>query len=125
MSETNSDALLGLVTKVFTVFEGFDWLSSEELFWRTGGEHAPFKIFVKCNDLFHWATADLEEITLENIDTLEVTVDEVKALTGDNRHADELFCARVRGMRPQRPCYKNIDERLHPLFDACGPYRKE
>lgn len=122
---TENDALLDMILRVFRIFDGFGYLSSEDLFWRTDGEYAPLKIFVTCNDLFHWACADVEEITSENIGLLEATVAEVKELTGDNQNADILFCCRSRGMRPQKPYYKHIDEKLRPLFDACGPERNE
>lgn len=117
--------MLELILRVFRVFDNFHGLESGDLFWRTDGEYAPVTIWVKCNDLFHWACADLEQITADNIGLLESTAAEVKALTGDTITAELLWCCRVRGMRPQRPYYKDFDERLRPLFDACGPERAE
>lgn len=93
------------------------------LWWRTDGEYAPVTFFVNCNDTFWWGTGDVEPITPDNIAVLEqaakdcADVDEV--LDG---YAGELFCARVRKMRPQGAAYPK-DARLWPLFDACGPER--
>ena len=96
---------------------------------------------VNCNDLFWWATADGEYITPDNLPILLKAVQDVRAALGvpsepggaDRERwerwydapsfAGELFAARVREMRPQRPCYKSYPPELVPLFDACGPER--
>lgn len=97
---------------------------------------------VNANDLFYWATADGEEITPENLPVLKQAVRDVRAAFGVTDepapslrsepwdrwyHAGSrgatLFCCRVRGMRPQRPCYEHIPTELHALYDACGPVR--
>ena len=115
----------------------------DNLFWRTDGSYAPITVFAICNDLFYWGTADLEEITGDNIANYEETVKELKAIAEPYRagrvepapgdqdmnlahiYAMDLFCCRVRKMRPQRPCYKRYPPGLHRLFDACGEERKE
>lgn len=105
------------------------------LFWRVGHPDPGLHFYAKCNDLFWWGTADAEEITPANLPTLErVLVDPqvlAAARTGPipseqffpMMYLSELFAARVRGMRPQRPCYKNMSPEIATLFDACGPER--
>ena len=39
-------------------------------------------------------------------------------------HGGELFCARIRKMRPQGACYAYYDKKDWHLFDACGPERE-
>jgi hypothetical protein len=108
----------------------------EEIRWFPDSNTRKIKAWVLCNDLFWWATADGEDITLENLPLLEQTLKEVKEIASQylakkDTHtyvdiimqAISLFCCRSRKMRPQTPCYKEIPEELKPLFDACGPYR--
>jgi len=72
-----------------------------------------------CNDVFWWGTADCEDITPDTIVMLE------KALAdGGILYGMMLYCARQRKMRPQGAIYKDIDKKYWPLFDACGPERK-
>ncbi len=98
--------------------------SNDMLLWRTDGRYAPITFFANCSDLFDWATADWEVITPENVGVLERAFEDVRALSrGWLYEGVYLFCARVRGRRPQRPAYPK-DERLWPLFDACGPVRR-
>jgi hypothetical protein len=94
----------------------------DSVWWRVDNEYAPITFFVNCNDLFWWATSDAEKITPENISVLEQSIAECgeHALEGV-----ELFCCRVRKMRPQGCCYKKIPRELWPLFDAAGPERDQ
>lgn len=96
------------------------------LWWRVDDDEITF--MAMCNDLFAWATADGEPITAENIQVLEETAAELKAIpitpkSDPLMYLSELFAARVRGMRPQRPCYKRMAPDISALFDACGPER--
>ena len=100
----------------------------DDLFWNTSGPYAPLSFFIMCNDQFYWATADLEPLTPDNLVELVAAIDD--ATTAGGRvgaivWAGALFCSRMRKMRPQTPMYKRIDERLRPLFDACGPERTD
>lgn len=116
----------------------------ESIWWRTDDEYAPVTFFANCNDLFYWATADTEKLTPENLPLLGQALADVRVAFGvpvgewprgrdfkegwdewrnAGSHAVSLFCARVRQMRPQRPYYKHIPDKLKPLFDACGPER--
>ena len=83
-------------------------------------------VAINCNDLFYWACADMEVITPDNIERLASTCAELKAIDEIMAcHAPELFAARERKMRPQRPCYKRWQKwpKLIELFNACGPER--
>ena len=115
---------LGFLLRVFraTAFDHCD-----DLFWRTDGEYTPVTLWINCNDLFYWACADLEEITPDNIELLEQSLKDVDEAE-DRRYSvygPQLFCCRFRKMRPQRPFYRGMPEKLKPLFDACGPERNE
>jgi hypothetical protein len=39
-------------------------------------------------------------------------------------YAHQLYCARIRKMRPQGACYKTIEPQFWPLFDAAGEPRE-
>jgi hypothetical protein len=96
----------------------------DAIWWRTDGTYAPVTFFVACNDVFVWGLADVETLTPANIDVFEKSVADCTAGAKHGEiYAGALFCARVRGMRPQGAAYP--DERaLWPLFDACGPQRE-
>lgn len=134
------------VSAVLALGDGFNDTGDlwESFWWRTDGEYAPVTFFVNCNDLFYWACADGETLTPENLPALLTALEDVRRAQGlptgewprardmkdgwdEHWHsgswAAQLFCARVRGMRPQRPCYRSMPEKLKPLFDACGPER--
>ena len=94
------------------------------IWWRTDGEYAPITFFVNCDDLFYWGCADAEKITPENIDSLEQSIIDAGAICkhGEELYGIELWCSRMRHMRPQGACYP-LDRELWPLFDECGPER--
>lgn len=92
------------------------------LFWRCE-EPGSIEFFVNVNDIFWWATADLEKIIPEDVPALRQAIADVQEIDPRDRCTGfELWAARKRGMRPQQPAYPK-DERLRPLFDACGPAR--
>jgi hypothetical protein len=115
------------VMRVLAVFAISPNDSVEYLSWRTDGQYAPITFMANCSDDFYWGTGDCETITPDNIGELEQAVADVVAITGDAfgtaYFGVMLFCARLRGMRPQGASYPD-DERLWPLFDACGPGRE-
>lgn len=98
-------------------FEDCDWL-----FWRfTDGR---MRVYVNCNDVFHWGCADGEELTPHNIADAAQAKADAQAATGSTPYNwPLLFCARQRQMRPQGAMYKHLDPKLWPLFDAAGPER--
>lgn len=105
------------------VATGFEY--TDALWWRTYDDDV-LRLYVLCSDLFHWGTADMEEITDANVQSLADTIAECEAILGRYRADDAplLWCARQRGMRPQGAYYKHLDEALWPLFDAAGPERE-
>lgn len=143
--------MIDFFRQVLAIGDGFNNYGDlwECLWWRTDGEYAPVTFFVNCNDLFYWASADCETLTPDNLPLLLQAVKDVRVAFGvdvhDSRelldgktgvpderwnnwfhsggHGASLFCARVRGMRPQRPVMRKLDARLLPLFEACGPER--
>jgi len=117
---------LAFVCRVLSIFDGFDRLSNDDVWWRTDDEYAPITLFVNCNDLFFWGCSDCEEITPDNIELLEQAVKDVKALTGNNGDATAVFCCRARNMRPQNAWYStnHFPAEIWPLFDAAGPERE-
>lgn len=76
---------------------------------------------VNCSDLFAWACADCEEITPYNIGEWERALKDTAELGGERFYGSQLFAARVRGQRPQKPCYKGWSPTLAGMFDACAP----
>lgn len=130
MTMSDDGNLLDLIIRVLSVYnDDFDdGIDRNYMFWRTDGEYAPITLIANCSDLFWWGVSDAEEITADNVSVLEQALADVKAASaGVDRPkitlAGDLFCCRVRGMRPQKPVYKTIPDYLKPLFDACGPER--
>jgi hypothetical protein len=103
----------------------------ERVWWRTDPKYAPVTFFVNCNDVFCWGTSDCEDLTPERLPLLGKALDDCAAALGGDADAEkkgwpwgiDLFVARLRGERPQGAAYPT-DQRLWPLFDACGPERK-
>lgn len=92
------------------------------IWWRCDGKFAPVTFFVNCNDLFEWATADVEQLTPEDLPALRQAIADVGRSDEGNDLGFLLWCARKRGMRPQQSAYPK-DERLRALYDVCGPER--
>lgn len=100
----------------------FDY--TDDLFWREReGEGTPIDFYAMCNDIFWWATADLEEITPLNIHLLEGAIRDCAAI-GDHCYGVLLFCARAREMRPMARCLEGIDTGVRALFESAGPERE-
>lgn len=97
--------------------------SYEDITWRTDGRYSPVTFWVRCPDLFHWATSDAEELTEETLPDLVQAYADVAATTGNYRYGAALYCARRRRMRPQGVAYPS-NEKLWPLFDACESQRE-
>ena len=95
----------------------------DSLYWRTDGEYAPVTFWVNCSDVFAWGSADVEPLTKADLDDLRKAFEDTKAASNNTTYGPELYCARRRRCRPQGAAYPG-DERLWPLFDACGPERE-
>lgn len=118
---TDNESFMLEVLKFFHDLDAHDML-----WWRTDSEYAPITFFVKCSDTFAWATADVEEIGPNDVETLTKAHADVMEIDrgGDQYYSfwvPILFCARKRGLRPM-PRLK-VPEELKVLFDACGPER--
>lgn len=98
----------------------FAFDDTESLWWRD--DDGVLSFFVRCNDTFWWATADLAQILESDLPTLR----QAKADTAGMDHHwmwPILWVARQRETRPMRAFYKNVDEPLRTLLDAAGPER--
>ena len=97
-----------------------------DLFWRE--DEGVVSVFVNCNDIFYWATADCEEIeTPEQIHEIERAFKDLAAI-GEVESVvwgAELWCCRKRQMRPQKPVLETIPEKIRHMFEQCGPEREE
>lgn len=90
-----------------------------QLWWKF--EEDGLHFFVNCNDMFFWGCSDCEELTPANLGILK----QAFADCGErDSHADLLFVARQRGLRPQGAAYSYIPREIWPLFDAAGPERE-
>jgi hypothetical protein len=102
---------------VLSAFERAD--DYESLMWRVDMDAGPdVKLLALCSDVFFWATADAEEITAADLTLLEACLADL-AKTGETYYLAELFAARKRKLRPQKPIYERMSEATAMLFDAC------
>jgi|GEM_PF-2556044 len=150
---SSSEEQLAFVVRVLALGDGFNLYGDlwDSIWWRTDDEYAPVTFMVNCNDLFYWACSDCERLgTQADIDGLTTAVGDVREALGVargewprdtstndmavwselfNAHYNagstgaQLWCARKRGMRPQRPCLKYMRPEVLALFLACGPER--
>ncbi len=81
---------------------------------------APAIAWMNCNDLFHWAYADLEPVTSEGLSVLYA------AWQADPRNGDTLWACRQRKQRPQEAWERRMREHgeWSADFEALPP-RKE
>lgn len=109
-----NEELIHLILSITAEHEVFD-----DFFWKREPD-GDISFWVNCNDIFEWATADAERITAENVEMLD------QAYKDSIDYGGILFCARVRGRRPQGAVYTalNMDEETAALFDAAGPERE-
>lgn len=134
MTKTDKD----LVYEVIKLSQ-FDANSS--IFWRWNNDRTEIDVYADCSDVFAWGCSDGEQITWENLDVLRQSIADVESIT-ENPYSNKddgflLFCARVRGMRPQGAMYKYLEvlhkdeeiaaertAKLRELFNAAGPERE-
>ena len=104
---------------VFAAFEAAD--TYESLMWRVDMSSADrdVRLLALCNDFFHYATADCEEIGAADIPMLESCLADLRE-TGDEHYLAELFAARKRKLRPLEAAGKDMGEATRALFDAAG-----
>ena len=107
-------------------------LIPDGLTWRVKDGAVSFG--ANCSDVFYWGTADVEDITPEDLGLLDECLTDLMAVDAPYL-LPELFCARRRGMRPQTPFGRKYDRhtqqypedtmspKVRALFDAAGPVR--
>lgn len=106
-----------------------EWLEILKLLTEANDEFCGFyrngkiRIFINTNDIFYWATSDLDFVEELDLPLLRQSVEDCKA-AGDVGWGDILFAARKRGMRPQTCVMKSMSEEVRKLFEACGPERE-
>jgi hypothetical protein len=83
----------------------------------------PIRFYILCNDVFWWGTADCEWVTAADLPDLQATYDDLVMMDGCEMYTPELWIARKRMMRPQRPWWQDLTERVQSLFLAAGPER--
>lgn len=119
-----SNDKIKLALRVMSIFNSFNGLDCDEVWWRTDGRYAPVTMIINCNDLFYWAASDAESITSENIADLEKAIQEIRDIDDTELNiALLLWVCRNRKMRPQTPYYKHIPTKFHHLFNEAGPER--
>lgn len=83
------------------------------------------RIFVTCNDVFDWGTADSDELTPDEIEPLKKACSDCEAAHPIFGHiwGAMLWASRKRGARPQGAMWSSIPTQLWPLFEAAAPER--
>ena len=110
-----------LILSVLRLKVKYDLSMEDFLVWEEGGE---LHIGANCSDIFYWGTADVEEINASNFHIFKQACEDL-ATVNSEYFAAELFCARIRKMRPQGAWYKAATDKAKvvELFDACEPQR--
>lgn len=103
--------------RVLAVWESCD--ISDGITWRVHEQDV--KVFALCNDLFWWATADLEEITEDDLPLLERCAADLRTVNAEY-FLGELFASRQRGNDdpPLPPMWAVVIGFLIALGFACG-----
>lgn len=121
MTSSSNDLYSTYVLPILEVFASEDLNSA--LFWRVDGDYAPITFMLSCTETFWWGVVDQESIALKDLPALrQAFEDAAKVKDGDIWWTD-LFCARLRGLRPQGLVYEDLSNDMADLFDACGPER--
>ena len=109
------------IVRVLSIFEVAD-LYDGALIWKVFPDGIHF--WAQCSDVFYWGTADGEPIETDaDLDLLRQCLDEL-ALFDSTFYMPELYAARRRKMRPQRPWLEHReDPNVLALFLAAGPER--
>lgn len=110
--------------EILRLFAEFD--IQDCLWWHfPSGPNEP-EFLLKCSDLFYWAAADAEEVTVDSLPELRKAIEECRAIDPVCGELDgvNLYAARRRQTRPQNCCYPKCKE-LWTLFDAAGPERTD
>lgn len=114
------------IMKTYNNQYGYPLVQNRPTSGQTVDQPPQLEFKVICNDLFYWGCADSVDLTKENLPILEECIQICSALN-QTEFIYELFCCRVRKMRPQNPWYDMtvLDDNFTRLFDACGPERTD
>ena len=83
-----------------------------------GNQDGKLTVSVNCNDLFYWATADLEPI--ETDDDLKLLESCLKICS---EYGPTIYACRKRKMRPQNCVLAKMPDEIKPHLESCGPPR--
>lgn len=113
------------IRRVLSITDEYD---DHDCIWWRARDGEPVQFIVGCNDVFYWASADGDNLTPDNVDEFARAFADAKAADAQF-YGPMLFCARLRGMRPQGAAYpRGLDgaprHALWALLDACGPERE-
>lgn len=110
------------ITTVLGIYHEADLYDG--LIWRPVSDGIQFAAI--CSDTFSWGTADLEDITPDDLPLLAQSLDDLHP-HDEEYLLGELFAARKRGMRPMRLWLDNANavstDGARDLFLAAGPER--
>lgn len=112
---------LAFIKELLDIIDKHD--ATSDLFWRKQPDGS-FCFYINCNDLFYWATADAEDVTPADLETLDQAYTDADTAGGEYFGA-QLYAARRRQMRPQAPYFQYFNDNLVELFKAAGPPREE
>lgn len=120
MSDANFIERVVRLGAAFSIIDDLAFIViTEDGYWAGDGNlDGNLTANVNCNDLFYWASADLEPI--ENEVDLEMLHE---CLELDVSRGAELYACRRRKMRPQNCVLSKIPDQMKPHFEACGPPR--
>ena len=116
-------SLLERVIRLVAAYDAMSHLTftilDDDGYWAgEGNQNGQLSIGVNCNDLFWWATADLEPIeTAEDVASLE------ECLAIDDVYGPTIYACRRRKMRPQNCVLRDMPAEIVPHLESCGPAR--
>lgn len=70
------------------------------------------KVYIDMSDIFGYATADMEEVSICDLTELRQAVEDIKAIGGRSWCAGVLYAARKRNTRPIQ-----VPSKLLPLYE--------
>lgn len=123
MPDTSEAMTSEAASYVTSVLQAFAEADTYDLSWKV--DEGQVRLYVRCNDVFWWGSADCEEILPDDVDLLQGCLEDLRPID-EMFYLPELFAARKRGMRPQGAWYSFArPAAAKPLFDAVGPAREK
>ena len=113
------------VVRLAAAYEAIDNLqfiiTDNDGYWAGPGNlEGTLTVSVNCNDLFYWATADLEHIESDaDVELFE------QCLKIDDLYGPTIYACRKRQMRPQNCVLKTMPDKIKPYLESCGPARTD